>query len=463
MDVPETQWAKSGDVHIAYQVSGGGPFDLVLVPPFGSNVELMWEVPSSAALFQRFERQCRLIRFDKRGTGMSDRMVGIPSLETRMDDVRAVMDAAGSTRAALVGVAEGGAMSILFGATYPERTLALVLWETAARLRWAPDYLFGKRDEEIAAERADVVRAWTDPKKMAANLGAMNPSLDDESTQKLAWALQHSASPGTVDAIHQMNSDFDVRPILPSVRVPTLVLVRRTAIEPLESTDAGQENFWVASSRYIAERIPGARLSLLNGLDYAIHAGNADEVVTTIAEFIDIALGATEGADAGASRVLATVLFTDLVDHTARAVELGPRWQQILGEHNALIRRELVRFRGQEIDTAGDGFFASGFDGPARAIRCGCAIRDAVHGLGLGIRVGVHTGECDVVDGKLSGLAVNIGARVATQATEGEVLVSGTVKDLVAGSGITFELRGLRELKGLGEWPLYAVAHTNAG
>jgi pimeloyl-ACP methyl ester carboxylesterase len=452
VDFPETRYAKSGDIHLAYQVSGDGPFDLVLVPTFGSNVELMWQVPSQAAFFRRLGRQCRLIRFDKRGTGMSDRIVGLPSLETRMDDVRAVMDAAGSTRAALVGIAEGGAMSILFAATYPERTLALVLWQTAARMRWAPDYPFGKRDEQIVAERADAVRAWTDPQKMVANLGAAAPSLDDESKHALAWALRQSASPGTVDAIDRMNSDIDVRPILPSVRVPTLVLVRR----------GERETFWVPASRYIADHIPGARLIELSGADYLIHAGDVDEVVGKIDELIEIARAAAETGDVEPRRVLATVLFTDLVDHTAKAVEFGPRWQELLREHNTLIRRELVRYRGEEIDTAGDGFFASGFDGPARAIRCACAIRDAVTALGLGVRVGVHTGECDIVDDKLSGLAVNIGARVASQADEGEVLVSGTVKDLVAGSGITFESRGVKELKGVGKWPMYAVTQTNA-
>jgi class 3 adenylate cyclase len=223
----------------------------------------------------------------------------------------------------------------------------------------------------------------------------------------------------------------------------------------------GEGAFWVAASRYIAERIPGARLIELSGADYVIHAGDVDEVVGKIADFVDIARAVTDTADVEPRRVLATVLFTDLVGHVAKAVELRPRWQELLREHNTLIRRELVRYRGEEIDTAGDGFFASGFDGPARAIHCACGIRDAVRGLGLGIRVGVHTGECDILDGKLSGLAVSIGARVASHATEGEVLVSGTVKDLVAGSGIAFEPRGVRELKGLGDWPLYAVMESD--
>jgi pimeloyl-ACP methyl ester carboxylesterase len=455
VDVPETRYAKSGEIHIAYQVSGEGPFDLVLVPPFGSNVELMWHVPSQAAFFRRLERLCRLIRFDKRGTGMSDRIDGVPSLETRMDDVRAVMDAVGSTRAALLGIAEGGAMSALFAATYPERSLALVLWGTAPRIRWAPDYRFGKREEEILSERADVVRSWTDPQHMIANLGRMAPSLEDESKRALAWALRHSASPGTVDAIHRMNTEIDVRPILPAIRVPTLVLVRAGGGDSFSVAPSRGESFSVSASRFIAEHVPGARIAQLPGADYPIHAGNVEEVVAEIADFIEVARTADGSIEP--HRVLATVLFTDLLGHTAKAVELGPRWQELLREHNAVIRRELVRYRGREIDTAGDGFFASGFDGPARAIRCACAIRDAVSSLGLGIRVGVHTGECDIVDGKLSGLAVNIGARVAAQAEEGEVLVSGTVKDLVAGSGIEFDARGVRELKGLGEWPLFAV------
>src|SRR6266511_558522 len=425
MDIPETQYTKSGDVHIAYQVSGDGPFDLVFVPPFASNVELMWQVPSQATFFHKLERFCRLIRFDKRGTGMSEHLGGIPTLETRMDDVRAVMGAVGSERAALLGVAEGGAMSMLFTATYPERVSALILWATAPRTRWAPDYPFGAREEELGQERVDRVRSWTEPQHMLASLEQIAPSLDGESRSALAWTLRQSASPGAVDALGQMEAETDVRPALSAIRVPTLIMVR---------TNDPSRN--VAGSRYIAERIASARFIELPGPDHPIHAGDAQGVLAEVETFLEAAWSAFTERDTEPHRILATVLFTDLVGSTQKAVEVGPRWRELLGEHNAVIRRELVRYSGREIDTAGDGFFASGSDGPARAIRCACAIRDAITNLGLGIRLGVHTGECDIVDDKLSGLAVNIGARVAAQAMEGEVLVSGTVKDLVAGSGI---------------------------
>jgi class 3 adenylate cyclase len=450
VDVPETRYAKSGDLHIAYQVTGSGAFDLVFVPPFASNVELMWQVPSYAALFRGLERLGRLIRLDKRGTGMSDALEGIPSLETRMDDVRAVMDAVGSRRAALLGVAEGGAMSLLFAASHPERVWSLILWATAARTRWAPDYPFGKREEEVQQERADLVRDWTEPQRMLASLDRIAPSLDDGSRSALAWALRHSATPGAAAAVDRVTADIDVRPVLGAIRVPTLVMVR-----------AGDPTRNLAGSRYIAERIPIARFVELAGSDHPIHAGDTDAVLAEIESFLDASWGSAQARETEPHRVLATVLFTDLVGSTEKAMELGPRWRDLLAKHNAVIRRELVRYSGREIDTAGDGFFASGFDGPARAIKCGCAIRDAIAELGLRIRVGVHTGECDVVDGKLSGLAVNIGARVAAQADDGEVLVSGTVKDLVAGSGINFESRGTHELKGLGEWPLYAVTESD--
>jgi pimeloyl-ACP methyl ester carboxylesterase len=441
----ETRYARSGDVSIAYQVTGDGPFDLVYVPPFVSHVELSWQVPGIAEFNRRLSSFSRLIRFDKRGQGMSDQVSGAPSLETRMDDVRAVMDAVGSERAALLGSSEGGPMSILFAATYPDRVWALVLCGSFARELRAPDYPFGSTEEDYRLYIERVEREWGTPEQGARVAEALAPSADAEGKRAFATLLRLSASPGAAAALARMNRDIDVRHVLPSIRVPTLVLNR--------------VNDYVAqASRYIAERIPGARHIELPGADHAIFAGDPESYLQEIERFLTEVWDERSWEDREPDRVLATVLFTDIVGSTARAAELGDAgWRDLLQEHHALIRRQLVRFRGSEIDTAGDGFFAS-FDGPARAIRCACAISDAVRGLGLEVRAGLHTGECERIDAKVGGIAVNIGARVAAEAEGGEVLVSSTVKDLVAGSGISFRDRGVAELKGVpGEWRLYAV------
>jgi class 3 adenylate cyclase len=446
LEIPETRYAKSGDVHIAYQVLGEGGLDLVYIPPFTSHVELVWEVPQTAVFLRRLASFGRLLLFDKRGTGMSDRVAGATTLETRMDDIRAVMDAADFERAVLAGVWDGGALGALFAATYPERTSALVLIHVMPRFVRNPELPWLPTRAEYESRGQEIVRHWGDGKWFAENwFGPLNPSATQEELRALARHFRFSVSPGSVAAYWRMNMDLDVCDVLPSIRVPTLV-VNRTNVKRVD----------LRTARYVADHTPGARLVELPGGDIAPGLGDTDPVLAELAAFLaDVAEG--KQWEAEPDRVLTTVLFTDLVGSTARAVDLGPRWQEILSEHNSLIRHELTRFRGREIDTAGDGFFASGFDGPARAIRCACAIRDAISKLGLGIRVGVHTGECDLVDDKLSGLAVHIGARVAGQARKGEVLVSGTVKDLVAGSGIEFEPRGVHELKGLGEWPLFAV------
>ena len=443
---PETRYARSGDVSIAYQVTGDGPFDVVRVPPFLSHVELEWEVPMIAEFARRLSSFCRLIRFDKRGTGMSDRVGDVPTLETRMDDVRAVMDAAGSERAALIGHSEGAAMSILFAATYPDRCWALVLDGGFPRERWAPDYPWGYRDEDYRDDESKL-REWGTTENSLAVAESIAPSADDEDKQGLARLIRSSASPGAVRALARMNQDIDVRHVLSAIRVPTLVTNR-----------SGDRVEVAHGSRFMADAIPGARHKELPGSDHAMFTSH-ETLVPAIERFLTDAWGDRETQDAEFERVLATVLFTDIVGSTARAAELGDaRWRELLGAHHEVIRRQLVRFRGRELDTAGDGFFAS-FDGPARAIHCACAVTEAVRELGIEVRAGLHTGECEQMDGKVGGIAVHIGARVASEAEPGEVLVSSTVKDLVAGSGIAFAERGSFQLKGVpDEWRLYAVA-----
>ena len=436
--MPDTRYAKSGDVNIAYSVVGEGPFDLVLIPGFISHLELDWEEPRYAHFLERLASFSRLIMFDKRGTGLSDRPGGLPDLETRMDDVRAVMDAAVSERAALFGYSEGGPMSCLFAATYPERTIALVLYGTYAK-RCEPDeeYPWVMTWEERQRYAQEVEREWG----RESDLGSMAPNADEALTRWWRARARAAASPGAARDLILMNSRIDVRDVLPTVRVPTLVLHR-----------SGDRDSHVEEGRYIAERIPGARFIELPGEDHAPLI-DTDRIVDEVETFLTGRQPVREP-----DRMLATVLFTDIVGSTEKAVELGDaRWRQLLQQHHGLIRRQLNRFQGREVDTAGDGFFAS-FDGPARAIRCACAIAEAVRELGMDVRAGLHTGECEVMNGKVGGIAVHIGARVAAKADPGEVLVSSTVKDLVAGSGIEFRDRGPVQLKGVpGEWRLFAV------
>jgi pimeloyl-ACP methyl ester carboxylesterase len=435
---PETQYARSGEVNIAYQVVGEGPLDLVLVPGFVSHLDLDWDEPGYAHMLRRLSSFARLIRFDKRGTGLSDRAVGLPDLETRMDDVRAVMDAVGSERAALYGYSEGGPMSCLFAATYPHRVSALVLYASYAKRRDPDeDYPWAATWDERQAYAAAVERDWgkhADAERMGA-----------DATANLAdWYLRRAraaASPGAARDLILMNSQIDVRHVLPAIAVPTLVLHR-----------TGDADSSVEEGRYIAARIPGARFVELSGDSHMICV-DPDQIMDEVEAFLT---GVRRGPDP--DRVLATILFTDLVGSTEKAVEVGDRrWGELIERHHAVVRQELERFRGRELDVAGDGFFAA-FDGPARAVRCATAIRDGLARIGLGVRAGVHTGECEQVDEKLAGVAVVIGARISAAAGEGEVLVSATVRDLVAGSGLEFEERGERELKGIpGSWQLYAV------
>ncbi|HUJ55610.1 MAG TPA: adenylate/guanylate cyclase domain-containing protein [Gaiellaceae bacterium] len=445
-EMPEVKYARSGDASIAYQVTGQGPFDLVFIPPFLTHAELIWTTSFAPAL-RDLSSFSRLIRFDKRGTGMSDRVTGAPTLETRMDDARAVMDAVGCRRAAFFGSSEGAAMSLLFAATYPERTAALVLRSAYPRAMWAPDYPWGWSEEEYRRElERDLGLFRTRSEAMdALRSRGLRFATDQEAREWLNY-YRWSGSPGSVQALAAMNREIDVRQVLPAIRVPTLVVHgSRDTIAPVEV------------ARYVADRIPGARLIEVDAGHLATGQAAAP-ILNEVRSFLFEVWESGGWEEAEPDRVLATVLFTDIVSSSEAAARLGDRaWREILERHHSLVRRELVRFRGNEVDTAGDGFLAS-FDGPARAIRCARAITDSVAELGLEVRAGLHTGECELIDGKVAGIAVHTGARVASQARPGEILVSSTVKDLVAGSGLSFEDRGQHELKGIpGEWRLFAV------
>ncbi len=442
---PTTRYAQSGDVNIAYQVIGEGPPDLVFVPGWISHLEYAWEITPFARFLQRIASFTRLIWFDKRGTGLSDRVSALPTLEQRMDDVRAVMDAVGSERAVLFGVSEGGSMCMLFAATYPERTLALILGGAYARKAWAPDYPFGTSAEEIQRHIDQSLHEWGG----SVGLALRAPSLLHDTQFKEWWGtyLRLGASPGAAAALWRMNAEIDVRHVLSAIRVPALVIQR-----------AGDLAVPVENGRYLAERIPGARYVELPGADHMFYVGDTEAILSAVQEFVT---GVRPTAEA--DRILATVLFTDIVGATTRATELGDRrWRELLEDYHALVRRELIRFRGREIDTAGDGVLAM-FDGPARAIRSAMAINEATRRLGIQLRAGLHTGEIELMGEKAAGIAVHIGARVAAKAGPSEVLVSSTVKDLVAGSRIRFTDRGAHALKGVtGRWRLFSVVHEEA-
>ena len=430
-------YAKSGDVAIAYTVAGDGPRDLIYVHGFAGNIEIERETEHIRRLHDRLAGFTRLIVFDRRGTGLSDRLREPATLEARMDDVRAVLDAAGSERAVLVGTFEAASMCLLFAATYPERTLGLALHNPVARGTWAADYPWAAPAEEWRRVTEQVVHGWGTPAAAEEWVREMAVSHADDPEFVAAEARSRrlSASPGGIGTILRMAADVDVRDVLGAIRVPTLILNMPSARE--EAT-------------FIASRIPGARSVELAGTDFAfaLQPGAVPELERFVAT-----LEAEEP-----ETVLATVLFTDIVGSTAKLAEFGDAgWRALVSRHHALVRQQLSRFRGVEIDTAGDGFFAS-FDGPIRAIRCAHAIGDIVRQLGLEVRAGLHTGECERVGEKLAGIAVNIGARIAAQAGPGEVLVSSTVKDLVTGSGLQFTDRGAAELKGIpGEWRLYSA------
>jgi pimeloyl-ACP methyl ester carboxylesterase len=441
MPTVQTRYAKSGDVHIAYQVVGDGPVDLVLVPGWVSNVELWWEDPGWSAFLQRLSSFSRLILFDKRGTGLSDRVSAgeMPTLDERMDDVRAVMDAVGSRSAFVVGLSEGGPMSVLFAASHPERTRALVLYGSFPRITSGEGYPWGFAPDQVEPILTAAERSWGDG-TFTGNMFAPG----DLETRLAFFARfeREGASPGAMIALVRMLVEIDVRDVLPLVAVPTLV-VHRTgdAVAPIEG------------ARFMAERIPGAHLIELRG-DHSPITGDTDAILDQIEEFVT----GRPVLGAGAGRVFATVMFTDIVDSTPRAAAMGDRrWSELLEGHHRVMRQQLDRFGGQEVKTTGDGFLTT-FDGPGRAIRCALSASEATGAIGLPLRAGLHAGECERRHGDISGIAVHTAARVAALAGPGEVLVSRTLKDLVAGSGLHFEDRGTHALKGVpDEWRLFAV------
>lgn len=443
MEIPSVKYVKSGEFHVAYQVLGEGPIDLVLLPGWISHLEVAWEQPRLAASFRRLASFSRLILVDKRGTGLSDRVLPsqLPTLEQRMEDLHAVLDAVGSGRTVLYGISEGGPLCMLFAATYPERSAALVVYGSWARAMRAPDYGWGFDPIEFDRLLASLEPHWGE----GAAVNVVAPSLAHDERFCAWWGRYErmAASPGAAVGLLRMAFEGDVRQVLPAIAVPTLVLHR--------AHDAFVD---VRHGRYIAEHIPGARYVELDGQDHFPLAGDAQAVDREIEAFLADLMGVRPRAD----RVLATVLFTDIVASTQRAAALGDeQWKALIAAHDSRVRTELARFRGKEIKTIGDGFLAT-FDGPGRAVRCAHAIRQSLSPLGLEIRCGLHTGEIELVDHDIAGIAVNIAARVSALARPGEILVSSTVKDLVVGSGIQFSERGLHLLKGVpGEWHLFAA------
>lgn len=439
---PATRYALSGDLRIAFQTLGSGDRDIVLVPGFVTHLDLAWDNPRLVSMFERLASFGRLILFDKRGTGLSDPVEDVATLEQRMDDVRAVMDEAGSESATLVGISEGAPMAITFAATYPHRTTALVLYGGMARSTEAPDYPWAAPAEALIESATELlIPRWGE----GVNVEIFSPTeADDPVTREWSARMERSgASPGMVQKLFTMFLQIDVRDVLPVIGVPTLVIHRR-----------GDRVVNVRAGRWMAEQIPGARFVELSGIDHVPWAGDQEAVVAEIEEFVTGVRTRPEPR-----RVLATLMFTDIVGSSGKATELGDsRWHELLDRHHTAVRQELARFDGREVKVLGDGFLAR-FDGPARAIASGRAIGEAVRGLGLEVRIGVHTGECEVMGDDVGGIAVHIAARIGALAKAGEVVVSGTVKDLVAGSGIGFEDRGIHELRGVPDtWRLFSVA-----
>ena len=447
------RYAKTVDgFHIAYEVIGDGPFDLVYVPGWFSNLECVWEMPDLGDFLRELANLARLIVFDPRGSGLSDRPSAsdLLSLEVGMDDIRAVMDAAGSERAVLFGWEDGGSRCAMFAASHPGRTTALVTFGLWAKYSTSPDYPWGWSAEQVEAFWSLVENKWGTEEFWRTDSALVSRRMQSDPERVRAWAryARLSASPGAALAIERMNHETDIRAVLPTIRVPTLVMHRvADTSEPVEQ------------ARYIGERIPGAKVVELLGDEHAPFMGDTSVVLDHLRRFIS----AIREEEAEFDRMLATVLFTDLVGSTERAVALGDRaWRDLVEPHHETIRGLLGRYRGIEVDTAGDGFFAT-FDGPARGVRCAQAIVGAVNSLGLEVRAGVHTGEVETINEKVGGVAVNIGARIAAVAGPGEVLVSSTVKDLTAGSGLDFEDAGEHELKGIpGSWRVYRVASPAA-
>ena len=441
-DIPETAYAKTVDgVHIAYQVLGDGPFDLVLIPGYVSHIELGWEYPEIADFVRSLASFSRLIIFDRRGLGLSDPVQGAPTIEDRMQDVRAVMDAAGSERAALLGISEGGPVSAVFAATYPERVSALVLYGTFARMTEADGYPWGYPSAAFEGFVESKIAAWGGDN----TVDVFAPSRAHDAEFRRRWAAfeRRATSPGAFRSLMRMNAETDVRDVLPSVRVPTLVLHRSDDI-PVR----------VGNGRYLSEHIEGARFVELPGGDHFFFTEDTSGLLDEVEEFLTGRRSVHEQ-----DRVLATVLFTDIVGSTEQATRLGDMaWRRVLDQHDRLTRREVDRWRGRVVKSTGDGALAT-FDGPARAIRCAAGLLAALRGEQVSLRAGLHTGEIELRKDDIGGIGVHIAARVEALAEPDEVLVTKTVTDLVAGSGITFADRGLHQLKGVpGSWQLFAVA-----
>jgi len=440
MQRPRTRYARCGDVSIAYQVIGQGPIDLVYAPPWLNNVEYAWESPDYARFLTKLARFSRLIFFDKRGTGLSDREVGVPTLEQRSEDISTVLDAVGSKNAALLGASEGGNMACMFAATHPERTTALVLFGCAAKRSWAPDYPWGARPEEFESFITHMLENWGEPFDLGD--GAPSAANDAAAREWFAAYLRNSAGPKAAERITRLNYEIDVRAILPTIRTPTLVLHRE-----------GDRWADVAEGQYLAKHIPDAEFRMLQGNDHIPFYGNQDQAIGEIEEFLT---GMRKTA--WAERALLTLVMTDIVHSTRSLSVVGDeRWKSMLEQLDTMVRRRINSLGGEEIKHTGDGYLLA-FTGPTRALECARALAGDAASLGLALRTGVHTGECERRNHDLTGMAVHLAARIMNEAEPGMILTSGTVKDLVVGSGLEFEPQGEREMKGVpGRWSLFRV------
>ncbi|PYK68475.1 MAG: adenylate/guanylate cyclase domain-containing protein [Verrucomicrobia bacterium] len=440
---PETHYAKSGDVYIAYQVSGGGSFDLIWAPGTFSHLDMDWEFPMRADFLRKLGSVCRLIRFDKRGTGLSDRPTGMATLEERSDDIRAVMDAVGLESAVILGVSEGASMACIFAATYPLRTRSLLTWGGMARWLATEDHPWGLNAQQYAEMIKDVQENWPSEWYIRGPGAGMGPNASQDLIEHARRYMRAAGSPSAVAAYETMNSEIDIRSILGAIKVPALIM-NRTG-DPAVNVEGGRD---------MAKRIPGAKFVEYPGDTHSIMAIEPEKIIADIQEFVTGVRPPVID-----DRVLATVLFVDIADSTKTLSELGDRaWKDKLEAYYGIVRGELKRFRGRETNTAGDGIMAS-FDGPARAVRCASAIASLVKPLGLEVRTGVHTGEVELMGDNIGGIAVHIASRVQGQSAPGEVLVSSTTKDLVVGSGISFQAKGDYDLKGVPDkWQLYAVS-----
>ena len=434
------EFAENGNVRLAYRAFGEGPLTLVFVPTWQSNIDLIDQFPPVARAIETLASFGRLIIYDRRGAGLSDRLAGVATLEEGMDDLQAVLDAASAEQVTLLGLNESGPLCALFAATHPERTRSLILYGSFATTTWQPDYPWGQKPDERALQIAVITQLWGSEE--LGPLINMGPNASDEFIKWVVRWQRNSLTRDALPGVFEMLTKTDVRHILPSIRVPTLVLHRKEdGVVPVDN------------GRYLAERIPGARLVELDGADHIPFLGDWESIADEVEEFMT-----GERREREKERVLATILFTDIVGSTKKASELGDeRWRRLLDDYDELIRRQLARFQGRLVKRLGDGHFVT-FDGPARALKCACNINNSVKDLGIELRSGLHTGEVEVRDDDLGGIAVHIGARVAALAEPGEVLVSSSVPPLVAGSGITFEERGVHELRGIeGKWTLYSV------